>query len=226
MKTEHSLIDKSIRGLHSLLERSERKRAIASFAECGKGFTLGYPFLINGVNHYRTFTNPNDSKNIHIGEDVHLGAYITIFATRAKVYIGDHSFTGPHVTIMTGDHPTNIIGKFMKQTTKNDLERSGIDISCYDKDVHIEEDVWIGANVTLLSGVHIGRGAIVAAGAVVTKSMPPYCICGGVSAKPIKFKWTIEQILEHESKLYPEQQRFTREELEEIFSQHKYISKI
>ena len=43
----------------------------------------------------------------------------------------------------------------------------------------------------------------VAAGAVVTKSLPPYGICGGVPAKPIKFYWTIDQILEHEEKLYP-----------------------
>lgn len=225
MKSKQNLIDKTIRGLHSLYARTEIKRAIASFAECGRGFTLGYPFLINGVNHYRTFSNPDEAKNIHIGEDVHLGAYITIFATRAKLYIGDHSFTGPHVTIMTGDHPTNIIGKFMKQTTKNELEQLGIDITCYDKEVRIEEDVWIGSNATLLSGVRVGRGAIVAAGAVVAKSMPPYCICGGVPAKPIKFKWTIDQILEHESKLYPEEQRFSREELEDIFSQQKYLSK-
>ncbi|MCM1780709.1 DapH/DapD/GlmU-related protein [Bacteroides thetaiotaomicron] len=41
----------------------------------------------------------------------------------------------------------------------------------------MEEDVWIGCNVTLLSGVTIGRGSTVAAGAVVAKMMPPYCIC-------------------------------------------------
>ena len=79
--------------------------------------------------------------------------------------------------------------------------------------------MWIGCNVTLLSGVTIGRGATVAAEAVVSKSMPPYCICGGVPAKFIKFYWTIEQILEHESKLYPEADRYTPEELENIFNQ-------
>lgn len=57
-----------------------------------------------------------------------------------------------------------------------------------------------------------------AAGAVVAKSMPQYCICGGVPAKFIKFYWTIDQILEHESKLYHENERFTREQLEEIFA--------
>ena len=90
----------------------------------------------------------------------------------------------------------------------------------YDHDVIIEEDVWIGSNVTILAGVTVGRGVTVAAGAVVSKSMPPYCICGGVPAKIIKFYWSIEQILEHESKLYPEDQRYTREQLEEIMNKY------
>lgn len=88
----------------------------------------------------------------------------------------------------------------------------------FDKDVIIEEDVWIGCNVTLLAGVTIGRGTTVAAGAVVSKSMPPYCICGGVPAKFIKFYWTIDQILEHEAKLYPKEERYTRDQIEEFFS--------
>lgn len=68
-------------------------------------------------------------------------------------------------------------------------------------------DAYIGSNITILSGVTIGRGTTVAAGAIVAKSMPPYCICGGVPAKFIKFYWTIDQIIEHESMLYPEEKR-------------------
>ena len=77
--------------------------------------------------------------------------------------------------------------------------------------------------MTLLSGITIGRGSTVAAGAVVSKSMPPYCICGGVPAKPIKRIWTIEEILEHESKLYPEKERFTREQLEDIYTKYNLL---
>lgn len=93
----------------------------------------------------------------------------------------------------------------------------------YDKDVIVEKDVWIGCNVTLLSGVHVGRGAIVAAGAVVNKNIEPYSICGVVPAKFIKFKWSIDEILKHESILYPEEERYLRKELEDIFN--KYESK-
>ena len=90
-----------------------------------------------------------------------------------------------------------------------------------DKDVIVEEDCWIGCNVTLLAGAHIGRGSIVAAGAVVNKSTPPYAVIGGIPAKVIKFKWTVDDILKHEAILYPENERYTRKELEEIFSNYK-----
>lgn len=67
--------------------------------------------------------------------------------------------------------------------------------------------------MTILEGVNVGRGSTIAAGAVVTKNVPPYCIVAGVPAKVIKKYWTIDQIIEHEIKLYPESERFTREKL-------------
>ena len=67
------------------------------------------------------------------------------------------------------------------------------------KPVVIGNDVWIGAYVSILPGVHIGDGAVVAAGAVVTKDVEPYAIVGGVPAKTIKYRFTqkrIEELLE------------------------------
>ena len=89
----------------------------------------------------------------------------------------------------------------------------------YDKDVIVEEDVWIGCNVTLLCGVTIGRGSTIAAGAVVNKDIPPYCIAGGVPAKVIKYYWSIDEIMEHEEKLYTEERRLSREYLESIIKE-------
>ena len=67
--------------------------------------------------------------------------------------------------------------------------------------ITIEDDVWIGAHSIILKGVTIGRGSVVAAGAVVTKSFPPYSIIGGVPAKLLKMRFTEEEIKKHEEAL-------------------------
>lgn len=124
-----------------------------------------------------------------------------------------HSGAASDLLVVTGNHG-RVIGM---------LHEDVVQTHCADveKDVVVEEDVWIGARVTLLSGAHIGRGATIAAGSVVTNEMPPYHVCGGVPAKPIKAYWSIEQILEHEARLYPEKERFTRLQLEEIFAKYQ-----
>ncbi|MBS1572888.1 MAG: hypothetical protein JST62_10870, partial [Bacteroidetes bacterium] len=108
----------------------------------------------------------------------------------------------------------NIIGKFVTDINESNKPKG------YDKDVVVERDVWIGCNVTLLAGVTVGRGSIIAAGAVVNKDVIPYCICGGVPAKFIKFKWSIDEIIEHEAILYPENERIKKEKLQEMFEKY------
>lgn len=72
-----------------------------------------------------------------------------------------------------------------------------------------------------MKGVTIERESIVAAGAVVNRSIPPYSIVGGIPAKILKFRWnTIEEIMEHEKILYPENKRLKKEELEKYFGQY------
>ena len=121
-----------------------------------------------------------------------------------------------NLKIITGDHERRI-GTFCRSITEASKNHDlGLD-----KDVTIEPDVWIGMNVVILKGVTIGRGSTVSAGSVVVKDVPPYSIVGGIPAKHIKFYWTIEQILDHEAQLYPVNERYTREQLEEFFKQHE-----
>lgn len=63
-------------------------------------------------------------------------------------------------------------------------------------DISIESDVWIGERVIVLSGVRIGQGAVIAAGAVVTKSIPPYAVVAGVPAQIIKYRFDKNTISE------------------------------
>ncbi len=92
----------------------------------------------------------------------------------AKLTIGNYVQTGPNVAIYAYNH------EFSNKHIPI------IDQGYYESDVNIEDDVWIGANSVVLSGVCIGKGAVIGAGSVVTKDIPPYSICAGTPAKVIK----------------------------------------
>lgn len=123
----------------------------------------------------------------------------TFYCTMAPIIIGKKVIFGPHPTIITGDHRTDVVGKYIMDITDQDKYENGK--NRYDSPVIIEDDVWCGANVTILKGVRIGKGCVVAAGAVVTKSFPPYSVIGGVPAKLIKRRFTDDEIEEHERRL-------------------------
>lgn len=114
---------------------------------------------------------------------------------------------GPEVSILGGNHNTSVLGRFMFDVGENEKRPED------DRDVVIEEDVWVGTRAIILLGVTISRGAIVGAGAVVTKNVPAYAVVGGVPAKLIKWRWTVAQVLAHEVRLYPEARRFSEAEL-------------
>lgn len=150
-----------------------------------------------------------DLENIYIYDNVGIGHHAVLSTPNAKIIIKGNCAIAHHLSIHTGNH-ARVLGKFVTDITK-DNKPAG-----YDHDVIIEKDVWIGANVTILAGVHVGRGATIAAGAVVNNNVPPYSIVGGVPAKVIKHYWTVEQIMEHEMSLYPEDERFSKKELEQL----------
>lgn len=172
------------------------------FGKIGKTTVLTPPLYLG---------NP---RNIFLGEHTSLSSNSYISATNAKFIIKDNCAVAERLTVHTGNH-VRIPGMFVTQITEKNKP------SGFDKDVIVENDVWIGCNVTLLSGVHVGRGATIAAGAVVSNDVPPYCIAGGVPAKVIKFYWTIDEILSHEEQLYPEEERMTKSELVELFNKYK-----
>jgi len=121
----------------------------------GKGSTI----------HTKTrFYNP---RNIIIGEDTIVGEG-AVLDGRARLIIGSH---------------VDIASEVMIYNSQHDIENENF--TAVDKPVVIEDYVFIGPRAIILPGVTIGKGAIVAAGAVVTKDVPPYAIVGGVPAKII-----------------------------------------
>ena len=179
----------------------------------GLGIWLHYyvrpnPSLFGHFGKNASLARPCDlknPKNIYLYDFARIGCRSTIMTMgNSKFIMKRGCLTAEGLVVVTSNHRQHI-GQFL-QGNNEDNEY---------KDIIVEEDVWIGINVTLLAGAHIGRGAIIGACSVVTKEIPPYAVAVGNPAKVIKFKWSIDDILKHESMLYPENERFTREELEE-----------
>lgn len=114
---------------------------------------------------------------VSIGEFSYLGKGCFIDATHS-VSIGSRTLIAPSVFITDHNHNT-------------DRDRTIVDQGCSSRPVRIEDDVWIGVNAVILPGVIIQRGAVIAAGAVVTKTVPEYEIWGGVPASKIRVRTSL-----------------------------------
>lgn len=118
-------------------------------------------------------------KNITIGKDVFINSGCH-FQDQGGITIEDGSLIGHNVVLATINHDLN---------PKNDRKNHYAPIK-------IGAHVWIGSNATVLPGVSIGNWAVVAAGAVVTKDVPPYTVVGGLPAKVLK---TIQNVSDKEA---------------------------
>lgn len=159
------------------------------------------PFLVKGIG------------NVELHENTSILGNSMILSTRAKFIMKSHSGAAEGFTVVTGSHVSEV-GKWFRDIT--DEEKSNDS----DKDVIVEEDVWIASNVTLLAGVTVGRGAAIGAGSVVRKSVPPYAMVMGNPAKVVGFKFTPDEVIEHEKKLYPESERLSKEVLEKNYDKY------
>ncbi len=162
-----------------------------------------------------------NGSNLYMEDDTLIGEDSVIMNPRASFTMKKYSFTARELLVIDGNHMP-VVG-LPKIKVTNAMKDASPEREKYNAPVTVEEDVWIGARVTLMSGVTIGRGCIIAAGAVVTRSTPPYSVCGGVPSKFIKHYWTIDQIIEHEKQLYPKEERYTRVQLENIYRDSKTI---
>lgn len=146
----------------------------------------------NNLHNETTPSNFFDPNNVLVGKHVY-GSLLVENDTNSKLIIGNFCSIAENVTFLVGlDHPTKHIStypfkvKFLGQK-KEAISKGNIVVS---------DDVWIGNGATILSGVNIGQGSIIASGAVVTKNVPPYSIVGGVPAQIIKYRFSSDIIQE------------------------------
>ena len=202
-----SSIKRIYRGLHQIYHvycSFDRSKC----GYCAPNASIGIPCVID---------NP---KNVFFYEGCNIARAI-ISTTHGRFIVKKEAGIAEGLMVRTGYHMI-VKGHFHHEITDEYKINSG-ELSKYDGDIIVGEDAWIGCNVTLLYGAIIGRGATIAAGAVVNKEVPPYSIWGGVPAKHIKFRWNIEEIMEHEEMLYPESERFSRKDLETYFQKYSKL---
>ena len=150
-------------------------------------------------------------ENLYMEENTNIDAGGIIINTRAKLVFKKNSGAAIGLMVITGNHMSSV-GLNLKQVT--DDVKDALDINHeMDKDVVVEEDVWIGARVTLLSGVRLGRGCEIGSGSVVRGTIPPYAVVIGNPCKIVGFRFTPNEIIEHEKIQYKESDRLPEEML-------------
>lgn len=132
-----------------------------------------------------------------IGENVYIGKYCSL---EADIEIGNDVLIGNNVGLIGRyDHDYSCIEKSIKDAPW--IGDNNYNFKGKNKKIIIESDCWIGYGAIIMTGVHIERGSIIAAGSVVLKDIEPYSIVAGNPANVISKRFSDDQIIEHE-KLY------------------------
>lgn len=151
-----------------------------------------------------------DEEAVNVGNMTYGELYVLKYGKEGKLRIGHFCSIAPHVVfILSADHYLNHFSTFPFKVKMLGIEKVE---SISKGNITIDDDVWIGYGATILSGVHIGQGAVVAAGSVVVNDVPPYAIVGGVPAKVIKYRFSPEMI---EELLKVDYSKLTKEMIEE-----------
>lgn len=187
-----------IKTLRTVINIYDSKAFEKKVGHLGKGSYLMGPIYCS---------NP---KPIVIGDHSHIFGQANYIIREAKFIVGNNTGIAQGLTVITGNHVSEK-GKLFNNS-----------LGMEEREVVIEDDVRVGAFVTLLPGVHVGRGAMIGAGAVLRNNVPPYAFVSGNPAKVIGFRMNPVDILEHEAALYPIGDRLSEDELYDNYEKYYY----
>ena len=163
---------------------AEKERLLGElFAEFGAGSYVELPLRANW-----------GGRHVHFGRGVYANFNLTL-VDDGHIYVGDHVMFGPNVTIATANHPM-----------EPSLRERGLQ---YNRDVHIGENTWIGANAVVVPGVTIGKNCVIGAGSVVTRDIPDGVVAVGNPCRVLR------EVGEHDREFYYRQDRIDWENLQE-----------
>lgn len=174
--------------------------------------------LIAGLRRFRTWLFVRSCRSIlSAGIDLHIGARARMWAPEG-IRFGNHVYVGKDVHIECNaeignyvlianrvafvgrlDHDYRAVGFPVRFSPW--IGSDGADAGKKRSGVVVEDDVWLGFGAILLSGIRVGRGAIVASGAVVVKDVAPYSIVGGNPAREIGKRFSLDEVVAHERKV-------------------------
>jgi carbonic anhydrase/acetyltransferase-like protein (isoleucine patch superfamily) len=143
--------------------------------EIGEGSMIGHQTIVDLTPDPQL--GESARSHLQIGRCTAINEFNNIRAGNAPVTIGNGCLISQFVSIIDANHGISPC-KYVREQP-HDLTSAG---------VHIGDDVWIGANVVILPGVRIGTGAVIAAGAIVTRDVPEYAVAAGVPAKVKRYR--------------------------------------
>jgi maltose O-acetyltransferase len=160
-------------GFAQHLPASYRFQPLGKLGKACRGFACRHLFRSCGRH-----VNVEKGANFYTGWEIEIGDFSSLGINCMLPYdlkVGKDVMMGPYVIIIGENHQSDSCDIPMRLQGMKDFPP-----------VQIEDDVWIGARVTILPGIKIGKGAIIGAGAVITKNVPPYAIFAGNPARMIR----------------------------------------
>lgn len=151
-------------------------------------------------------------RNMYLDDYIIIQGRNNFISYKGKLIIKKYSVISSSCIIVPSNHVLSIGVPFYLNTISH--------VGDEDHTILVNEDVWIGAGCKLLPKSSFGRGCIVGTGSVVTKEVPPYAVVAGCPAKIIAVKFSKEDIIEHEKRIYPANERFSLNKLDLLFEKY------